>query len=510
MKNRVRYNRKDHSASLIAVLLVAALLLILYFPSLDVFPACAEMITAECTLSLTGSTGEAKNLNSAKLLDGEYTTYDSLSEGDILKISSKIDFTSIYIIWNKIPGSWTLSAAGNSYTLGSNGYLHEFVDIKGLTGTAVKETSVTIPKDLSVCDVYVFTEGNLPDWVQVWQPPCEKADLMLLSTHSDDEQLFFAGLLPYYAGVVGAAVQVVYLTNHWDVQTRPHEQINGLWTVGVRNYPIVGPFPDDANTLSREGESVDETLQRVLEIFREDLLVKFQVEMIRRFKPQVIVGHDVNGEYQHGAHIANTYSLRKALEPAADAEQYPESAQQYGTWSVPKTYLHLWEENKIVMNWDVPLSQFDGKTAFEVTKLGYACHRSQQWTWFTRWLTGTREGETDTITKASEITKYSPCEYGLYQTRVGTDTKADFLENITLYRDQVQDPPIEKLTPGPTAGPTSSAGFPTAGINTHSTDSEEKSDLGTILIYCAMAVCVLCIIIMAVISRHSTQKRSSR
>ena len=98
-----------------------------------------------------------------------------------------------------------------------------------------------------------------------------------------------------------------------------------------------------------------------LRFLEKDLLVKFQVEMIRRFKPQVIVGHDVNGEYQHGAHIANTYSLRKALEPAADAEQYPESAQQYGTWSVPKTYLHLWEENKIVMNWDVPLSQFDGK-----------------------------------------------------------------------------------------------------------------------------------------------------
>ena len=487
------------------------MLLVLYFPSLDISPVCAENITADCTLSLTESTGEAKNLNSAKLLDGEYTTYELLSNGDILKISSGTAFTSIYIVWGKIPGSWTLSAAGNSYTLGSNGYLHEFVEIKGFTGAAVKEASVTIPKDLSICDLYVFTEGSLPDWVQVWQPPCEKADLMLLSTHSDDDQLFFAGILPYYAGEVGAAVQVVYLTNHWDTQNRPHEQINGLWTVGVRNYPIVGPFPDDVNTLNREGESVDETLQRVLEIFEEDLLVKFQVEMIRRFKPQVIVGHDANGEYQHGAHIANTYSLRKALEPATDATQYPESAQQYGTWSVPKTYLHLWEENKIVMNWDVPLSQFDGKTAFEVSKLGYACHRSQQWTWFTRWLTGTREGEPDTITKASEITKYSPCEYGLYQTSVGTDTKADFLENITLYRDQVQDPPIEEPTPEPpTAGPASSTVFPTAGINTASTDSEEKSDLGTILIYCAMAACVLCIIIMAAISMHSTKNRSSK
>ena len=41
------------------------------------------------------------------------------------------------------------------------------------------------------------------------------------------------------------------------------------------------------------------------------------------------------------------------------------------------------------------------------------------------------------ITKASQIKKYSPCEYGLYFTSVGADVqKNDMLENITLYSEQ--------------------------------------------------------------------------
>lgn len=501
MKDKRKISRLAGAVTAFVIFLLCAFSC---FPERTVPKVKAENLTAGCTVSLKGSSGEEKNINASRLLDGEYTSYVSLAAGDRLTVRGAADFSYLYIIWNTVPGEWTLSVAGaSSHTLGKNGFLHEFVDVQKLNSAPAREVTVTIPKEMSVCDIYLFTEGTLPDWVQVWQPPCEKADLMLLSTHSDDEQLFFAGILPYYAGEIGAAVQVVYLTNHWDTTNRPHEQINGLWTVGVRNYPIVGPFPDDVNTLSRDGESVRQTLDRTLNIFGEEALIKFQVQMIRRFKPQVIVGHDVNGEYQHGAHIANTDTLQKALAPAADAAQYPDSAQEYGAWSVPKTYFHLWEENKIVMNWDVPLTKFGGKTAFEVSKTGYACHRSQQWTWFTRWLTGTNEGETDTIVKASEITKYSPCEYGLYQTHVGPDTKADFLEHITLYRDQVADPSLEAPTPTAGSEPTPVPATSTAGVS----QNEEKGDLGTILIYCVMAACVLCIIIMAALSARSRKRK---
>ena len=159
------------------------------------------------------------------------------------------------------------------------------------------------------------------------------------------------------------------------------------------------------------------------------------------------------------------------------------------------------------MNWDVPLEKFDGKTAFEVSKEGYLCHRSQQWTWFTRWLTGTVSGVADTIKKASEIKTYSPCEYGLYKSTVGVDTKADLVDNIVLYKDQT--PPPAENTQGPTTPPgeqtpgnsgnTPSVSTPT-GAEQAKTGEEDKSNTEDILIYCAMAACVIAIIVMAVVS----------
>ena len=86
------------------------------------------------------------------------------------------------------------------------------------------------------------------------------------------------------------------------------------------------------------------------------------------------------------------------------------------------------------MDWDVPLERLGGMTAFEVSqKLGYPCHKSQQWTWFTRWI----NGKNSPITKASQIATYNPREYGLYRSLVGADVaKNDFLENIVTYAEQ--------------------------------------------------------------------------
>ncbi len=203
-----------------------------------------------------------------------------------------------------------------------------------------------------------------------------------------------------------------------------------MWTVGVRNYPIIGPFPDLVASLGSTAETVEAVFQRALSVYEEEAITEFQVETIRRFRPLVIVGHDFAGEYRHGAHILNAYTLKKALELSGVSSYHPASAEKYGVWDVPKTYIHLYEDNPIVMNWDVPLERFNGLTAFEVTKLGYACHISQQWTWFTSWLNHAR---------AADIGSYSPCLYGLFRSTVGPDTgKADFFENISTYGEQAE------------------------------------------------------------------------
>ena len=126
--------------------------------------------------------------------------------------------------------------------------------------------------------------------------------------------------------------------------------------------------------------------------------------------------------------------LVKALDITNDANQFPESAQKYGTYDIPKLYLHLYEENPIVLNYDIPLERFDGLTAFQVTqKYGFPCHVSQQGYMFTPWL----YGHNKEITQATQITYYNPCKFGLYRSTVGEDVeKNDFLENIVTYAEQ--------------------------------------------------------------------------
>ncbi len=377
--------------------------------------------------------------NSAKLFDGSRSSYSAAGEGAVVKVQRTDGIGGLYIEFDRVPAQWTLTDTGKgvSVTCGENAFLHEYVNVEALFGYLPAEVALSFAKDTVVADIYGFSAGELPAWVQTWEPPCEEADLLLVTTHSDDEQLFFAGVLPYYTMERGLKVQVAYVVQHFQVyntlnHTRPHEQLDGLWTVGVRNYPVMSDFPDlyaeskDRQTAFDQAKAAFESVGVTYDDF-----VNYMTTCLRRFKPLVVVSHDLNGEYGHGAHVYAVAALTEAITLSGDGEKYPESAALYGTWNVEKTYLHLYGENQIVMDWDVPLESLGGKTPFQVTQDGFGCHKSQHWTWFNRWIYGTAEAP---ITKASEISSYSPCHYGLYQTTVGPDVMGgDFFENVKTY-----------------------------------------------------------------------------
>lgn len=102
---------------------------------------------------------------------------------------------------------------------------------------------------LRINDLFVLSEGDLPDWVQVWQPTEEKADILFLSTHPDDELIFFGGAIPTYAVEQQRKVVVAYFTR--SNTTRSSELLNGLWHMGVRTYPVIGNFKDSYAKISR-------------------------------------------------------------------------------------------------------------------------------------------------------------------------------------------------------------------------------------------------------------------
>lgn len=376
------------------------------------------------------------------ICDGSRDTYSKCEKEAVVTLSRNDGIASIYIEFDRLPSKWTLKEpkTGMSVTCGEYTFLHEYVDVKSLFGELPETLEMCFEGGTVVADIYAFSDGDIPEWVQTWNPPCETADLLLLSSHSDDEQLFFSGILPYYAGEKGLRVQVAYVVQHFEANNvqnhqRPHEQLDGLWKVGVRNYPIMSDFPD----LYAESKDREIAFAQAIAVYESagityDDFLNYITECLRRFKPLVVVSHDLDGEYGHGTHVVCSRALTEAIEYAADEEKYQDSALKYGTWDVEKTYLHLYEENPIVMDFDKPLESFGGKSAFEVSQDGFGCHKSQHWTWFYKWMYGTAEKP---IKQASDIRKYSPCYYGLYDSKVGMDIiGGDFFENVQTYEER--------------------------------------------------------------------------
>lgn len=378
----------------------------------------------------TGAAFEAEGFSNAKRLwDGDQTTWSAAKEGGQVTVSREDGVAGLYLLFDRLPRPWTLNGTA---ACGEEGFLHQYVDVSARLGKAPESVTLAFPEGTVLSEIYAFSPGETPGWVQQWQPPLEEADLMLISSHSDDEQLFFAGLLPYYAVERRLAVQVVYFVQHFEANgnqdhRRPHEQLDGLWTVGVRNYPIISDFPD----LYSESKNRAEALARAKRAYSQagaeyEDFVSYLVSCIRRCRPLVVVSHDLDGEYGHGTHVLCADSLTQAVTAAADPAQYSGSP-----WAVEKLYLHLYKDNPVTLDLDTPLDSLGGKSPFQVTQDGFACHKSQHWTWFYKWLYGTKERP---ITRAADVRGYSPCRYGLYHTAVGPDEAGnDLLEHVETY-----------------------------------------------------------------------------
>lgn len=389
-------------------------------------PVCAQ--EADCTGADFSAEGFS---NPGRLWDGRRDSWSSAPDGGRVTVSRSDGVAGLYIEFDRLPQPWTLNG---DIPCGEEGYLHQYVDVSALLGSAPAELTLDFPAGTAIGEIYAFSPGQLPGWVQVWQPPLEEADLMLVSSHSDDEQLFFAGLLPLYGPGRGLDVQVVYFVQHFQANgqadhRRPHEQLDGLWTVGMRHYPIISDFPD----LYSNSKNRQTALNSALAVYGragaeyEDF-VAYLTACIRQCRPLVVVSHDLDGEYGHGTHVLCADALTRAVEAAADPAQFPDHG---APWAVEKLYLHLYEENPVTLDLDTPLDSLGGRTPFQVTQDGFACHKSQHWTWFYKWIYGTKDRP---ITRAADIRSYSPCRYGLYYTAVGPDEGGgDLFEHIEPY-----------------------------------------------------------------------------
>lgn len=280
-------------------------------------------------------------------------------------------------------------------------FAHRYVPFEG--GGTLRVEMTGTKEGVTLSELFVFEGAAPPDWVQRWQPPLEKADMLLVVAHPDDELLWFGGAIPYYTYERGLDVAVATMTCANPL--RRSEMLNGLWTAGIRHYPRLGTFRDKRRSGIKQSYEVWGGQQKV-----EDHLTA----LIREVKPEVLLTHDLKGEYGHPAHIITARAVLAAVAAAPERAMHLDSVKQFGTWDVPKTYLHLYPENTLEMDWQQPIAARGGITALEVCVLAFREHRSQHER-FSVDATG----------------PYSCTRFGLYRSLVGDDiNKDDFFENI--------------------------------------------------------------------------------
>ena len=397
------------------------LLLVLVGITGGALAAQAKNVAAECTFDASYTT---RNTN--QMIDGQYTTYFQTNgvKQPYVTVTSPagIDAYGVYICFAVQPDNWQLQTMvkGEWYTVAemTNEFMHVYIPLYGTKTFRIIAVENGKKQEISINEIFVFTQGDIPDWVQRWEPTPMDADLMFLVAHPDDELIFLGGAIPTYAVEQQRKVVVVYMT--YSNTTRRSELLNGLWAMGMRQYPVMGEFWD----------KYSKSMDAVADAWGLKKANTFAVEAVRKYKPKVIVTHDFDGEYGHGAHKVTAKVAERAYQYAGNAEYYTDSAKEYGVWQPLKLYAHLYPENQILMDWSKPLQNMGGKTGLELAIEAYALHITQAGA-------GVSVEETGT--------EYDNRVFGLVYSEVGEDVlKNDFLENVLEPVTYVPAPLLEQ------------------------------------------------------------------
>lgn len=350
----------------------------------------AEEITAQCRFTYAPRSTGKKDMG-----DASYLTYYT---GSYLEITAPADSPcyGLYVSFAQRETPYlvqTLNASGAWETIlrDDRCYANSYVALPGVEHFRLLYEN---GKPINIAEIHLFGEGEIPAWVQDWQPFEGKADLLVLSAHGDDELLFFGGVIPYYAGEKQMNVIVCYLTDQ--TSCRRNELLDGLWLCGVRAYPRMGVFKDIKN--NSLGDSYG--------FWGKAAVQEHVYSLFQTYQPEVVVTHDLKGEYGHGAHRVCADAAIKAIERAE---------KDASAWQIKKLYLHLYKQNALTFDWRQPLDFFGGQTAFDIADAAFKCHKSQQ----------------SNGLIVQDWGSYANNLFGLYHTTVGLDVeKNDLFEHI--------------------------------------------------------------------------------
>ena len=236
------------------------------------------------------------------------------------------------------------------------------------------------------------------------EPP-QKADLMVVVAHPDDESTF-GGLIPYYAKCRGKSVVFVCLTSgEWGHGLPHHTSADQTpdYSYDDSEQPRFPKVPEDAlypcyyretelaNMLRESGVMRPAVTPRfadrsglqpwgkpdaAFELWGgREKVVGFLVERMRRHRPEVVVTMAADGYNGNPQHMAAGTAAVLAAEAAGDADEYPG---ELPPWAPKKVYRVLSKgetaEARHVHSWEFDCG---GETARAVAARANAMHESQ-------------------------------------------------------------------------------------------------------------------------------------
>ena len=193
-----------------------------------------------------------------------------------------------------------------------------------------------------------------------WLTYIPRHTIMAVSSHPDDEGIFFGGTLPYYAQVLGIPIVHISMTSG-DAGSRPPEvretELTNADTIyfGRTATTSIGLPPDLYADLffPRFKDAYTSTVDQTWDYWNDGVpnngdaaegkqkAIDTVATYIRTFQPEVIITHDFDGEYGHPNHKATGIATAEAYDRAAD----PSYVDGNDPWQAKKIYVHQSEAN---------------------------------------------------------------------------------------------------------------------------------------------------------------------
>ena len=191
------------------LLLPFLLIIILLAAAVPAVAEEAENLTGTLTVKTVDKPGKVKCIT-----DGKYTTFweSGNRKEPWVTISSDKPIYGLYLCFQKMPDSYVIQKqSGDGWVTVAEGgtprYHHAFFELDGLKKIRILST-VEKKNVMGFNEIFAFGEGEVPEWVQRWEEPLTKADLLVLVAHPDDELLFTGGAIPTYGAEKGGKAMV--------------------------------------------------------------------------------------------------------------------------------------------------------------------------------------------------------------------------------------------------------------------------------------------------------------